>query len=193
MNNNNKMNLWKANNRRVRDKKRKWIYENISDCCMLCGYDKCGAALELHHTRETELTIKRRKSKKSNGSGSSMSWNDLKTDAPHMVLLCANCHREVHNGMHPEIPVPEHMATMERSKGTAPYGWDWKDGILVKNPKTFEIRQRIISLNNGGLNYSQISRLLNDEGIVTKRQRKWAPRTVSRICRGCHITQVENI
>jgi len=27
--NNNKMNLWKANNRRVRDKKRKWIYENI--------------------------------------------------------------------------------------------------------------------------------------------------------------------
>ena len=174
------------------DKKRKWIYENIGDCCVLCGYNKCATALELHHTKETELTIKRREGK-STSSGWNIRWDDLKADAPHMVMLCSNCHKEVHSGMHPEIPVPEHMTTMERSKGKAPYGWDWEGGIIVKNPETFEIRQRIISLNDDGLNYSKIARVLNGEGITTKYQKKWTAVQVMRICKGSHTIHVENI
>lgn len=177
-------------NAKLKAKKRKWIYENISDCCVLCGYDKCDTALELHHTKETELTAKRRK----NGNSSSvwkMRWDDLKTDAPYMVVLCANCHREVHSGMHPEIPVPEHMKTMERSKGGAPYGYDWVNGKIVKNPETFKIRQRIISLQESGLPYNRIARLLNDEGILTKHQKKWTHVQVMKICRMKKLINVE--
>lgn len=177
-------------NAKANAKKRKWIYENISDCCMLCGYNKCDTALELHHIKETELTRKRSK----HGNRSSvwkMRWDDLKADAPYMVLLCANCHREVHSGMHPEIPVPEYMKTMERSKGGAPYGYDWVDGKIVKNPETFKIRQRIISLHENGTPYNRIACLLNDEGIPSKHQKKWHAASVLQICKIKKLIHVE--
>ena len=172
-------------------KKRKWIYENISDCCVLCGYNKCDTALELHHIKETELTAKRSKNGRRAASVWNMRWDDLKADAPYMVVLCANCHREVHSGMHPEIPVPEHMKTMERFKGGAPYGYDWVNGKIVKNPETFKIRQRIISLHENGTPYNRIARLLNDEGIPTKHQKKWQATSVVQICKIKKLINVE--
>ncbi|MFA6511639.1 MAG: HNH endonuclease signature motif containing protein [Patescibacteria group bacterium] len=61
--------------------------------CQICGYKKTVAALELHH----------RDSKKKvfaiSGQGLTRSWERIKKEADKCVLLCANCHREVHAGL----------------------------------------------------------------------------------------------
>lgn len=57
--------------------------------CFNCGYDKCIAALEFHHinSNEKEFSIAQTKSQ---------SWSRIKPELDKCVLLCANCHREIH-------------------------------------------------------------------------------------------------
>jgi hypothetical protein len=61
--------------------------------CQICGYDKCFRALELHHLDPTqkEFNISHR--------GHCRSWERVKKEINKCVLLCANCHREVEDGM----------------------------------------------------------------------------------------------
>lgn len=64
-------------------------------CCKLCGYNKCNNALEFHHINpyKKEYLI-----------------SDLKTYSKEIIIeelkkciiVCANCHREIHYGLHPE-------------------------------------------------------------------------------------------
>ena len=58
--------------------------------CGICEYKKCGRALSFHHldpdSKETKLT------------GKCLSWNRLVKELRKCVLLCANCHMEVHEG-----------------------------------------------------------------------------------------------
>ena len=60
--------------------------------CSTCGYSKCFAALEFHHTDPStkEVGI-------SQLIGSSPSEDTLRNELEKCELLCANCHREVHN------------------------------------------------------------------------------------------------
>lgn len=59
--------------------------------CSLCGYSRCATALEWHHQDDDKLhdpsnAIKR-------------SWKAYMEEISQCVLLCANCHREVHEGV----------------------------------------------------------------------------------------------
>ncbi len=56
--------------------------------CELCGYSKCIAALEFHH--------KDPKQKSFNLNGNTIGLKKQKQEADKCLLLCANCHREVH-------------------------------------------------------------------------------------------------
>jgi hypothetical protein len=61
--------------------------------CELCGYSKCVSALEFHH---------RDPDKKDFGistSGCTRSWEETKQELDKCVIVCANCHREIHDGM----------------------------------------------------------------------------------------------
>ena len=60
--------------------------------CKCCGYNRCIKALELHHLNpeEKEITI----SKNTN-----QSWAKVKEELPKTILVCANCHREIHDGI----------------------------------------------------------------------------------------------
>ena len=58
--------------------------------CILCGYDKCIDALEFHHENPNEKEFKL-------GSGNTMSWKDYKTEALKCILVCSNCHKEIHS------------------------------------------------------------------------------------------------
>ncbi|MFA6995247.1 MAG: hypothetical protein WC249_02430 [Patescibacteria group bacterium] len=63
-----------------------------SDRCFVCGYNKCLKALEFHH---------REPGKKDFGisaKGYTRSWKVIRKELDKCVLLCANCHREVHEG-----------------------------------------------------------------------------------------------
>ena len=58
--------------------------------CEICGYDKCIDALEFHHVDEN--------SKDYNISFYlSRSIDVLKKEADKCILVCANCHREIHH------------------------------------------------------------------------------------------------
>jgi len=57
--------------------------------CSNCGYNKCNAALEFHHTDPTK--------KDKDYSNYKTSFDKLKSELDKCVLLCANCHREHHS------------------------------------------------------------------------------------------------
>ena len=58
--------------------------------CSICNYDKCKDALEFHHINplEKEFGIANRIIR---------SWVKVKNELDKCILLCANCHRELHN------------------------------------------------------------------------------------------------
>lgn len=56
--------------------------------CEICGYSKCIQALEFHHLNPEEKDF--------NISSSSKSLNELKKEIDKCILVCANCHREIH-------------------------------------------------------------------------------------------------
>jgi transcription elongation factor Elf1 len=60
--------------------------------CQLCGHKRCIEALEFHHfLNEKNFGI--------SAKGYTRSWKKVKKELKICVLLCANCHREVENGI----------------------------------------------------------------------------------------------
>ena len=66
--------------------------------CMLCGYKRCTESLDFHHQDP---------SKKDFGlseNGLTRSWDKIKQEVDKCILICANCHREIHAGI-TQLPV----------------------------------------------------------------------------------------
>lgn len=57
--------------------------------CSRCGYDKCVASLEFHHTDPNEKEAQVSKY-------FCFSWKKIKIELDKCVLLCSNCHNELH-------------------------------------------------------------------------------------------------
>lgn len=59
--------------------------------CSICGYDKCIQALEFHHLypneKESDISILIQKNK---------DFKLIKRELDKCILLCSNCHREIH-------------------------------------------------------------------------------------------------
>ena len=60
--------------------------------CQKCGYNKCVAALEFHHVDPSQKDIEVSRIYK-------RSWEALKVELGKCILVCANCHREIHAGL----------------------------------------------------------------------------------------------
>jgi hypothetical protein len=60
--------------------------------CNICNYDRCVSALEFHHLEP---------SKKDFTLSQSMNtaWNKIEEELDKCILVCANCHREIHEGI----------------------------------------------------------------------------------------------
>lgn len=92
MNNNN------YQNQKIRGLKRKYEYIlNHGGKCEICGYNKNIAALEFHHKNpeEKEFQIDLRKF-------ANCDIDKLNNELNKCIILCANCHREIHN---PELSI----------------------------------------------------------------------------------------
>ncbi len=59
--------------------------------CEICGYDRCVRALQFHH--------KNPETKDFSISGKSHSFVKLKSEVDKCILVCSNCHSEIHDGM----------------------------------------------------------------------------------------------
>lgn len=59
--------------------------------CQCCGYSKCIEALEFHHIDAS--------SKEFSISGKSSSFEKLKKEVDKCILVCSNCHKEIHAGI----------------------------------------------------------------------------------------------
>ena len=58
--------------------------------CEICGYDRCLNALDFHHKNKQE------KSFALNSANFNRSFEELKREADKCILVCSNCHREIH-------------------------------------------------------------------------------------------------
>lgn len=79
---------------RTQRRKKQQAVEHFGGECQLCGYNKCLSALEFHHEDEAlkeqspSYVILR------------WSWDRAIQELEKCILVCANCHREIHYGMH---------------------------------------------------------------------------------------------
>ena len=64
----------------------------LGNKCACCGYNKCIQALEFHHLNPVEKDF-------NFGSNSNRSWKDTRNEIQKCILVCANCHREIHYGL----------------------------------------------------------------------------------------------
>jgi hypothetical protein len=71
-----------------RDKLKKMSIEYKGGKCETCGYNKCNRALTFHHLDPTkkEFALSR----------ANISWDKVKAELDKCVLLCFNCHMELH-------------------------------------------------------------------------------------------------
>lgn len=61
--------------------------------CTICGYNRCNNALDFHHIDPEE------KSFGIGRCGCSKSWQSIKVELDKCILVCSNCHREIHSGI----------------------------------------------------------------------------------------------
>ncbi|USN95092.1 MAG: hypothetical protein H6791_01550 [Candidatus Nomurabacteria bacterium] len=66
--------------------------------CIVCKHNKCKRALVFHHLNPKE------KSFGISSKGITRSWSSLQKELDKCVLLCANCHAEVHDGI-TQLPI----------------------------------------------------------------------------------------
>ena len=80
-----------------RRKLKEMVVEYKGGKCVLCGYKGYMGVFDLHHLDETKkefgLSVR----------GLTRSWEKIKKEADKCILVCANCHREIHGG-HRDVP-----------------------------------------------------------------------------------------
>lgn len=69
---------------------KKWALDYKGNKCELCGYHKCIDALDFHHLdpSQKDFSISDRDIK--------LDWEKIKEELDKCILICANCHRELH-------------------------------------------------------------------------------------------------
>jgi hypothetical protein len=70
---------------------KKELVEYKGGCCEKCGYNKCIDALDFHHLDPSKKEFGLSK------KGLTRSIKILKEEVSKCILVCANCHREIHS------------------------------------------------------------------------------------------------
>lgn len=63
--------------------------------CEICGYNKCINALEFHHLDPSEKDF-------GIVNGNAIAFEKVKKEVDKCILVCANCHREIHFNLNAE-------------------------------------------------------------------------------------------
>lgn len=78
---------------RRRRKIKEELLKHFGGKCTICGYDRCNRALSFHHLdpNEKDFGIAAR--------GLTRSLENAIAEAKKCVLVCMNCHAEIHTGL----------------------------------------------------------------------------------------------
>lgn len=90
--------------REARDKLKRQMVDYKGGRCELCRYDSCLGALGFHHLTRSEKRF-------SIAGGHGRSWARIRDELDRCVLLCHNCHAEIH-----DLAVRRGVATWNRGK-----------------------------------------------------------------------------
>ena len=92
---------------RWRVKAKQWLVKYSGGKCQSCGYDKYHGNFAWHHLRDKKAAMARLINRCS-------SWNDIIEEADKCVMVCHNCHGEIHAGIRacPEVNVDNRKAAM---------------------------------------------------------------------------------
>ena len=82
-------NVERVTNRRKVLKEKAVEYKG-GKCCR-CNYNKCISALEFHHLEPEHKDFSM------GNKGYTRSWEKIKKELDKCILVCANCHREIHS------------------------------------------------------------------------------------------------
>jgi 5-methylcytosine-specific restriction endonuclease McrA len=84
--------LKKAVSKRRKELKQKAVMQ-LGGKCQICSYDKTTDALHFHHRNS------KAKSFGLSQRGLTRSWKKVQDELKKCVLICANCHAEIHAGI----------------------------------------------------------------------------------------------
>jgi 5-methylcytosine-specific restriction endonuclease McrA len=76
-----------------RRKMRQMALEYGGGKCKICGYKKCDWSLTFHHLDPSQKDFGL------SSRGITRSWEKTKAELEKCILLCMNCHAEVHHGV----------------------------------------------------------------------------------------------
>ena len=76
-----------------RKKIRQIAIDFLGGNCCYCQYDRCSAALDFHHIDKSQKKFGLSQ------SGMTRSWEKTKQELQKCILVCSNCHREIHAGL----------------------------------------------------------------------------------------------
>ena len=85
--------------------------------CQCCGYNKYIGALEFHHVDPAQKDFG------VSSQGYTHSWDRVKQEINKCVLVCANCHREIHANI---IPCPTNIINDDEASEKAKKDFDDK-------------------------------------------------------------------
>ena len=71
---------------------KKWALEYKGGKCQCCGYDECAEALDFHHLDESQKDFS------ISDRNIPTDWEQIKKELEKCILVCSNCHREIHAG-----------------------------------------------------------------------------------------------
>lgn len=87
----------------LRKNRKKMVLDHLGGKCLSCGYGRCNRNLVFHHMGGKEFDLSERSFQ--------FSWEKLIPEIKKCVLICHNCHGEVHDGL---LDVsPQHKTVVE--------------------------------------------------------------------------------
>ena len=96
----NRLKEWRRNTKQK-------LVEALGSQCQICTYNKCNSALDFHHIdpAEKDFSI-------SSCSKNAAAWDKIIQEVKKCILLCSNCHRELHDGL---IKLPKNYQKFDES------------------------------------------------------------------------------
>lgn len=138
--------------KKTRRNYKKKLVEYKGGKCEICGYDKCISALEFHHLNPEEKEFEISNSKIYN-------FDKMKKEADKCILVCSNCHREIHHRIEEEKLREEE----ERKKQLIQEFYkniNRDTSHRVKESYKFLYKEKVVELISKGLSKQDIIKIL---------------------------------